>query len=1775
MMNALDNEGRVAVIGMAGRFPGARNLEEFWENIAAGRDTITRAEEFTSVDPAERAHVAAGGVLEGADEFDAGFFGFSPREAEVLDPQQRIFLQTAWHSLEDAGWRDDDDECHVGVFASTGLSTYLLHNVLKSQTTLDAVGHYQAMLSNDKDFLATRVAYKLGLTGPAITVQTACSSSLAAIHLACQSLLAGECDIALAGGVTVSSPLGGGYLYEPGGILSPDGTCRPFDAAANGTVPGNGVGVVVLRRHEDAAQDRVRAVVRGSAMNNDGDLKVGYTAPSVDGQAKVIAEALAMADMDATAVSYVETHGTATPMGDPIEVTGLDLALGGRSTGSSCVLGSVKSNIGHLDAASGVAAFIKTVLMLEHRTLAPTCHFRQAHPELQLDKRGFEVLSERRDWNSDGARVAGVSSFGIGGTNVHVILAEAEQRDGVGVSEAPFALSVSAKTRQGAVALAHEMATTVEDPSRQLDAIVATLGRRRQRLGFTAAAAGSDRANLAARLRALTPQDVVRETAEVQVCFLFPGQGSQFAHMGRDLYGQESVYREAFDTCAEFFHQHADLDLQELLYVKGSPDEMPSETSIVQAALFAVEYATCQLWRSWGVLPDVVLGHSIGELAAACAAGVWSLADATRIVATRGKLMGAQEPGAMLSLQTTKEKALDIAPGDCSVAAVNAPESVVVAGPMDLVEILEQRAGESGISTRRLRTSHAFHSRSMEPAARALADTVATVTAHAPKITLISNLTAQPMTAAEASSASYWAEHVRGTVRFADSVSQVLSTGPTVFLEIGPGEALSRLVPRAGQEERCVATLSSMPDPRGSRPVAAADRARLVLGNLGVLDFSGEQDVVPVSLPGYPFARDRYWIEPDPEETRVDGRGLATTDAVIWEDRWSQISPWLAEESLAASPVLALVRGPRGEAVCAALTEHQLPAVRVLPPDFDDQEPTAWATAMDELGGSELHVVHALAVDEAIPAQELYASLLSLIQAVGQAGEGRRTTVSVLVEGLRTVDERDVLHPDHAAALGPFLVGPQETAGLCTRILDVSALELDDARRRERVLAWLLDAGAPREVALRGTRFWERELGPVPAELATADLRLRNGGTYVITGGLGGVGLRIADWISIQVEGCCLALVSRSADELSPAQKQAVEVIRARGADVITLAADVTVPTSLEGAFTAVREHHGPITGVVHAAGVGSASMISRADVKGGLDRSAAKVFGVRALAEIVENDPLDFLLLCSSVTAEFGGPGQVDYAAANALLDAYAAELQRAGRPVVAVGWDTWQGTGMADRGAADGSRSVVGDVVADGMLLTASATFDSEGTWIVRDHRLNGHGLIPGTAYLELVRAVVAAKPGQSVRFQDIIFMAPVIVPAGRARTISVEVDKSVIPWRFSVSSSGPRGLRRDHAVGTVVVIDEHPPERVDFGASQPRGADVEVLTSQAEIGRRLGADRYRSGAGPVEFWFGPRWNLLQRVVTDGRHMLGEMILDPDFEQDLEDYPLHPALFDMAGGIFRMHTPAGYYLPFGYEEVTVYGALTPHLYCEVDVEEAQEDHHALSCSLRLLSPEGEVLVDARRFTIKKVHDLDGLHAMIAQAVEESSSQGETSGGIVGELRQEMSPTLALEGLRQLLSLPDLPPHVVVSPKQVERIRRHALDLTPADLAAQGEGLGSVSHPRPGLATAYAPPENDMERSLVEAWEAVLGIVGIGIDDDFFELGGHSLAAVHVNGRLKASHGIEMDLRTFFDAPTIRLTAAALAEQPAEAIAVEHDTAAEVEQMSDDDVDAMLAALL
>jgi phthiocerol/phenolphthiocerol synthesis type-I polyketide synthase E len=929
--DALDG---IAIVGMAGRFPQSPNLQRFWENLCQGFEGIS----FFSDEELEQAgispdllrspnYVKAKGFLDNADLFDAGFFGFSPREAEFTDPQIRLFLECAWEALESAGWDPDKFPGLIGVYAGMSFSSYMWQ-FAGDDSESDSVSAFRTVMGGaEKDHLATTVSYRLNLRGPSFNIQTACSTSLAAVHAAARAVMTYECDMALAGGVSVGAPLRCGYLYEPGGIASADGHCRSFDANGSGSIVGDGVGIVLLKRLEDAiaAKDTVYAVIKGSAVNNDGRRKVGFTAPAIEGQAEAISMALASAGANCESIGYIEAHGSATAIGDPIEIAALNQVYSQAALKpGSIAVGSVKSNIGHLNAAAGVAGLIKATLAVKYGWIPPSLNFHEANPKIPFERGPFRVNHTLSPWpDGNKPKRAGVSSFGIGGTNVHVILEEAPRMTPSEPAN-PFQLIViSAKTRPALERATDRLtAHLLEHREQNLADIAFTLQEGRKAFEHRRIAVCRDLSETATVLQTRTPSQVftaVAPSARRPVAFLLPGLGDQYLDMGRGLYESEPEFAKHVDYCSEFLQPFLGVDLRRTMYpnprvrqqnevrieerlnfrslVQRADKENSAamqeihRTLWAQPALFVIEYALAKLWTSWGIVPESLMGYSIGEYVAACLAGVISLEDSLRMLAVRAQSIDRLAPGAMLAIAAPEAEIRPLLTPEISVAGINGNSLCVVAGTPEAVDTLQDRLLREGeIVCRRLLATHAFHSPLMQPVAEELTRIARSIRLSPPQIPYISNVTGKPITGAEATDAAYWARHLTQPVQFAAGLQHLCSPSAPVLLEVGPGQMLTSLAEQylAGRGVADRVTLASLPHLSDAQP----DRAFILntLGNLWLAgiepDWNGvhrHESRSRTPLPTYPFERQRYWLTPSkrPENKYAAEPALAQQVAAL------------------------------------------------------------------------------------------------------------------------------------------------------------------------------------------------------------------------------------------------------------------------------------------------------------------------------------------------------------------------------------------------------------------------------------------------------------------------------------------------------------------------------------------------------------------------------------------------------------------------------------------------------------------------------------------------------------------------------------------------------------------------------------------------------------------------------------------------------------------------------------------------------------------------------
>lgn len=878
-------EDGIAIIGMAGKFPGAKNTDELWQILEQGKETTKffSKEELDSTIPEEikndPSYVAARGVIDDSDKFDAAFFGMNPKVAELMDPQQRVMLETAWAALENSGYTADKFQGLIGVFAGMGNNTYFTHNVLSDKEAIERVGSFLVMTANEKDYIATRIAHEMNLKGPAISIHTGCSTSLVAVASAFESLLNHKCDMALAGGVSITSPVNSGHLYNEGGMFSSDGHTRPFDAKATGTVFSDGCGVVVMKRYSDAVHDgdTIHAVIRGAALNNDGAEKASFTAPSVEGQAMVVAMAQAQAGIEPDSITYIETHGTATPLGDPIEVEALTLAFRDKTDKKQfCAIGSVKSNFGHLTPAAGVTGLIKTVLAMRNKKIPATLHFCSPNPAIDFENSPFYVNNKLIDWKTDDIpRRAGISSFGVGGTNVHVIVEEPPEQRPSGIASSRHLMLISAKTENALEESTSNLKTYLSgNPGINLADAAYTLQTGRKHFHHRRFLVCSNH-----QFDTITPKNSGSrklESPATGVVFMFPGQGSQYAGMGQNLYRDEMVFKHAVDQCAAQFEKHLKRDIRQILFPSpekvSEADQLIKETVYTQSTLFTIGYALSELWMSWGMKPSALIGHSIGEYAAACIAGVMSLEDACFLVAHRGSMMQSMPPGSMLSVRAAHAEVEKHLSPKLSIAAINGPELCVVAGESSEVEKLQTELEKKEIVCKLLATSHAFHSVMMEPVVIPFEEKVRSIKLNEPQIPVFSTVTANLMKPEEATDASYWSNQIRKPVRFAEGIQTIWKAHPGyVMLELGPRNTATTMARQQSADPKkqiAIPSLgdTSLNDAEWESMFSAIGQLWLCGLEINWQNFYALETRNRVPLPTYPFERKRYWKDVFPEK---------------------------------------------------------------------------------------------------------------------------------------------------------------------------------------------------------------------------------------------------------------------------------------------------------------------------------------------------------------------------------------------------------------------------------------------------------------------------------------------------------------------------------------------------------------------------------------------------------------------------------------------------------------------------------------------------------------------------------------------------------------------------------------------------------------------------------------------------------------------------------------------------------------------------------------------
>ena len=1320
----------IAIIGLSGQFPGAHNVSEFWRNLQAGVEAIKpdAIEDLSGKDDSLGHWVDINGLLHDVDLFDAPFFGFNPREAEMMDPQHRLFLEHAWQACEDAGYQVGDQQRPVGVFAGAALSAYVSGQFADDAHLLESL---PAIIANDKDYLATRTSYKMNLSGPSMTVQCACSTSLVAIHLACQSLIAGECDAALAGGISISVPRVNRYFYLPGGLLSPDGRCRAFDARAKGTAFAEGAGIVLLMRLEDAIRDRypIYAVILGSAVNNDASLKAGYTAPSIEGQIQVIQQAQAVAGIDPSTISYVEAHGTGTVLGDAVELAALTRVF--RSTTRAvgfCGLGSVKTNIGHLATAAGVAGLIKTVLSLQHHVIPPSLNFEEPNPDLDLATSPFYINTTLRPWThaTSGHRRAGVSSFGIGGTNAHIILEEFP-RVSAPLSHKPWHLvPISAHTQSALNNATANVADFVQTHAPAIADVAYTLqgGRRAfEQRQVTICTDGHD------LLHAFetNPERILAGQAPTKpplVAFMFPGQGAQYAGMGAELYRTEPIFRDHVDTCLAQLQADVAGPLAGLLGIHSNPPEQATidiqQTALAQPALFVIEYALSKLLEVYGMRPAMMIGHSVGEYVAACLAEVVSLKDALYLVTVRGRMMQRMPEGSMFSVNVAAEDLLPLLPESTDIAALNAPTQCVVSGSPAAMEQLATILAEHNIVYRRLHTSHGFHSAMMDTMLMPFAQAINHITFQSPTIPYISNVSGLPISNEQVHDPLYWTNHIRHPVLFAQGIERMCDHGITCLIEVGPGKMLSTLTRQCGVETRGVRVIDTLPDARA--PVTDSFWFTQALGKLWINGVDIAWDAVyhgeqrrHISLPTYPFERQRYWHEPrtTAPPPSLDQR-MPMADW-FYRPSWKRLefTNHTHTDSYSCTLVLCDSLG-WGPSLVDALQSQGVQAIAVMGAQDEDHQSASYTidpaqpadytrlfTQLKEARSVPDRIIHCwslttttpLHVDESLFRDHQTIGLFSLLYLV-QAFESvigiAPLHIDMVTNGLFDVLGNEPLFPPNATMLSFSKVIPQEHQNIVCRVFDV--MIAPDMYNDHRPWLCQLIQQEPTElvIALRHRHGWGQYYEPVVIDALHETLpNIKPQGVYLITGGLGQIGLALACHLAEQYQ-ARIILTGRSpfpakeqwydqdqVDAKTQATLRMLHHMEQVGGEVWVKQANVSSVDDMEAVRAFIEDRYGQLDGLIFGAGLtrlqrGAFQDVSLQECEAHFE---SKVYGLIVVERIFKDMSLDFCMVLSSLSTILGGLGHLAYSAANQFADAFVHQHNRTSSDRwTTVDWDAWQ---------------------------------------------------------------------------------------------------------------------------------------------------------------------------------------------------------------------------------------------------------------------------------------------------------------------------------------------------------------------------------------------------------------------------------------------------------------------------------------------------------------------
>lgn len=1811
----------VAVIGMAVRFPQAETLSDFWQNLIAAKNCITYFSHQEMLDAGveesllnNAKYVKAKGMIHDGMGFDASLFSYSHREAELMDPQLRIYHECIFQALNNANYAVEDLNEQIGLYGGAGSNPqWTAQYLLDSSKSL--AGQYEIGNLNGQEFFNTRVANKLNLKGPAITVQTACSSSLVAIHLAVQGLIAGDCELAVAGGVEMNtdpflkSPDARGYLFQEGMINSPDGHCRPFDARANGTVSGDGAGAVVLKKLEDAIEDgdHIYAVIKGSAINNDGQEKTAYTAPSIKGQVRAISAAQEMAEVTPDSISYIEAHGTGTALGDPIEISALNQVFGSQK--NVCKVGSVKSNIGHLGSAAGVAGFIKTVLSMYHNKLPASLHFESANPEIDFENTSFKVNSELSEWQHQDYPVrAGVSSFGIGGTNAHIILEEYIKEPAVQAvndlmeQQGPVLLTLSSSTEEALLKQTENLGEYVNNnPSVNIKDIEYSLHVGRRPLMRRLAIVANNKSEAVEALNSLeSPHRLMGTEKNNKIVFMFPGQGAQYVNMATQLYHAQKVYRSHVDECFALIEPEFSRQLQNILFDRDhQKNDQINNTLYTQPLLFIIEYALARYLMHLGVKPWAMIGHSLGEYVAATLSGVFDLPVALKVIRKRAELMNSTEQGSMLSVLMDEKQLMPLLSDQLDIAAVNGHDSCVVSGKNDAIEAFKQHCHQHDIKCQPLDTSHAYHSSLMQPIVNAFERYLSEQPINVPEVPYVSNTSGQWIQTSEAQKPSYWAQHLRNAVRFADGLNTLMKEDNALFIEVGPSKTLASFVRQHNQanaHHRIINVLPSKKEQVDDHMVFLKSLARMYVFGVNV-DWHNyhSQPAQRVPLVEHVFNRTTYL----PKATHKKSSSAVQRQHDFDQEKvFLQVPHWqkdlqvklnhidedsiqeelqqkwlvFSDDSRCCKGIIDQLTGLGKQVVIVTIggkyarhnaNEYSIEAAR----SHD------YMALFKDLMRVQLlphHILHCWTAewsqnsnDKASQAMDCgFYSLFFLAQAIGQLGIKQDIDIDVLSTDIHPVTGHEHIKPEKSTVLGAIRVINQEYSNLNCRNIDLSSTHYHHRKNIKSLINECLSKKREQFVAYRDHKRWLRRFDVVEnqglsSEQSNQQLKkcLRPSGHYLMTGGLGGIALTLALTLA-QEQKLIFSLMSRSPfpdqdqwdewldknpEENTISKKiKTLQVIQQLGSEVFVVQGDIADRQQAMTAMSNAEKHYGEINGVIHAAGVPSGRAIQLKSQAQCEEVFSAKVDGTKILKQYFADKSLDFVCLCSSITSFLGGFGQIDYCAANAFLDAcvtsdYFDNVEH----VFSINWDAWKEVGMAFNAL---NAELTGTII---HPLLGTVTNESE-------HKSGFKARFSADDLWTLNEHKVMGIP---------------TLPG----TSYIEMARAAMQQMHKIPANETLKVQFDKVYFLAPMI-------VDFG----QWAEVNTTLVKKNNVYEFSVTSQLFGTGEVIKHASAELSLSQPIDVKDENILAQITADCSEQQinNMDDLLNAEENADKAiecGDHWQVFSQinvgknqglARLSLPAEFKEETEHLGIHPAL---------------MDCATAFLSPfiKQDFYLPLFYKRIKYLRPLTAECYSHSRLVQEDEQQKGVLNFDINIYDNAGYLLMSIEGfsMRQASGLPqqktanqDNESQTILAPKVVDGLTNeqavaafkkiiisdyqsvvvtkkdmnhevlHTQDLNVAE--NDQEPGQRVMQSRPELVNAYVPAKTETEKKLAVIWQNMLSIDKVGVLDDFFELQGDSLMLMQVHAQITEQFDKNIAIADLYNYPTIKALAASIDRQ-------------------------------